>query len=110
MCKPGYPGMSKRVGSAALSRSGKKGSSLLGIGSVMWGHKLISCDICGILAQETIKRHRVEHIDLLSQTAFWWMMAVVIVLVTVVVIRTGWDLPSGRAPPPTQGISTRLDT
>jgi len=38
--------------------------------------------------QETIKRHRVEHIDLLSQTAFWWMMAVVIVLVTVVVIRT----------------------
>ncbi len=51
------------------------------------------------MAQATTKRHRVQHIDLLSQTAFWWMMAVVIVLVTVVVIRTGWDLPTGRAPP-----------
>eukprot|EP00435_Cladocopium_sp_Y103_P024405 s2282_g6.t1 len=34
------------------------------------------------------RRHRVEHVPLLSDTNFWWMMAVVIVLVTVVVIRT----------------------
>lgn len=34
------------------------------------------------------RRHRVEHVPLLSDTSFWWMMAVVIVLVTVVVIRT----------------------
>lgn len=34
------------------------------------------------------RRHRVEHVPLLSDTNFWWMMAVVIILVTVVVIRT----------------------
>ena len=33
------------------------------------------------------KRHRVEHVPLLSDTGFWWMMGVVIILVTVVVIR-----------------------
>lgn len=34
-----------------------------------------------------VRRHRVEHVPMLSEQPFWWMMAGLIILVTVVVIR-----------------------
>mmetsp|Transcript_42254 Transcript_42254/g.78632 ORF Transcript_42254/g.78632 Transcript_42254/m.78632 type:complete len:799 (-) Transcript_42254:267-2663(-) len=41
----------------------------------------------GPVINHTGRRHRVEHVPMLSEQPFWWMMAGLIILVSVVVIR-----------------------